>query len=192
MREASTIMKCPSIKEEPEEEEGTTGDNELSSFAAGDGYGTDKRPVATKVTRKQLEEEAVMRADDLLTAIKRWGVATKDCEFNKADDLYSVPCRSAMKTLGGGGPNLHANDDEGGRDQAEVGRPGIKMSLARLRLREKERARRKEDEELCAYNTAVLEKMKAESDRKKNNENCFAFYKESCKVIGNQRPAPPT
>ena len=55
-----------------------------------------------------------MRADDLLTAIKRWGVATKDCVFNKAEDLYSEPCLSAMKSLSGGGPSLHADDDEGG------------------------------------------------------------------------------
>ncbi len=115
-------------------------------------------------------------------------MATKDCKFNNAEDLYSEPCLSAMKSLSGGGPSLHADVDEG-RDEAQVKRAKVKMSLAYLRLCQLERARRKEDEELCAYNTAVLEKMKAKSDRKKSNtSSCFEFYKESVKVIGNQQP----
>ena len=78
-------------------------------------------------------------------------------------------------------------------NKTEVKRAKVKMSLAYLRQREEERARRKEDEELVAYNTAFLEKMKADSDRKKANTDCFELYKESVKWLGNGRPAsrPP-
>ena len=131
----------------------------------------EEEPVVTKPADKQLEKEVAGQAEDLLTAVRRFGIATKDCKFNKAGDLYSEPCLSAMKALSMGGPSLHADDDEG------------------REVTEEERARRKEDEELCVYNTAVLKKMKVKSDRKKSNTSgCFEFYKENAKVIGNQRP----
>ena len=129
--------------------------------------------------------------EDMLTFLKRFGVATKGCKFNKAEDLYSEACYSAMKSMSDGGPSLHAE----GLDEAQVkrGATKVKMSVAYLTLRQEERARRKEDEELVAYNNALFEKMKADSDRKKANTDCFELYKESVKWLGNGRPAsrPP-